>query len=124
MSVSCLLYIDDRLIEEFNGYLLPHIGNSTEWAKIAIHSAVKWFVSLGYFYIAKSVLEPVHSLVFLGMIIDKEKMSFFLTKKRKKKLKKIRQLILQSKKVPVTVIQYRSLYVSGYTWSKIVYVYL
>jgi len=104
--VSCLLYIDDRLIEEFNGYLPPQIDNSTTRAKIAIHLAVKLFVSLGYFLnIAKSVLEPVQSLVFLGMIIDTEKMSFFLTEKRKEKLKNVRQMILQSKKVPVAVIQ-------------------
>ena len=54
--------------------------------------------------IAKSVLEPVQPLVFLGMIIDTEKMSFFLTEKTKEKLKNVRQMILQSKKVPVAVI--------------------
>ena len=54
--------------------------------------------------IAKSVLEPVHVLVFLGMIIDTEKMSFFLTEKRKEKLKNVRQMILQSQKVPVAVM--------------------
>jgi hypothetical protein len=43
--VSCLLYIDDRLIEEFNGYLPPQIDNSTTRAKIAIHLAVKLFVT-------------------------------------------------------------------------------
>jgi hypothetical protein len=93
-------------MEEFNGYLPPQIDNSTTRAKIAIHLAVTLFVSLGYFLnIAKSVLEPVQSLVFLGMIIDTEKMSFFLTEKRKEKLKNVRQMILQSKKVPVAVIQ-------------------
>jgi hypothetical protein len=45
-SASCLLYIDDRLIEEFNGYLPPQIDNTTTRAKIAIHLAVKLFVSL------------------------------------------------------------------------------
>ena len=106
LSVSCLLYIDDRLIEEFNGYLPPQIDNTTTRAKIAIHLAVKLFVSLGYFFnITKSVLEPVQSLVFLGMIIDSEKMSFFLTEKRKEKLKNDRQMILQGKKVPVATIQ-------------------
>jgi hypothetical protein len=93
-------------MEEFNAYLPPQIDNSTTRAKIAILLAVKLFVSLGYFLnIAKSVLEPVQSLVFLGMIIDTEKMSFFLTEKRKEKLKNVRQMILQSKKVPVAVIQ-------------------
>ena len=103
--MSCLLYIEDRLIEEFNGYLPPQIDNSTTRTKIAIHLAVKLFVSLGYILnIAKSVLEPVQSLVFLGMIIDTEKMSFLLTEKRKEKLTNVRQMILQSKKVPVAVI--------------------
>jgi Mn-dependent DtxR family transcriptional regulator len=45
--------------------------------------------------IAKSVLEPVQSLVFLGMIIDTENKSFFLTEKTKEKLKNVRQMILQ-----------------------------
>ena len=61
LSVSCLLYIDDRLIEEFNGYLPPQIDNSTTRAKITIHLAVKLFVSLGYFFnIAKSVIVYSH----------------------------------------------------------------
>jgi hypothetical protein len=39
------------------------------------------------------------------MIIDTEKMFFFLTEKRKEKLKNDRQMILQGKKVPVATIQ-------------------
>jgi uncharacterized membrane protein YhiD involved in acid resistance len=49
---------------------------------------------------------PLNSSINLSsMIIDSEKMSFFLTEKRKEKLKNVRQMILQSKKVPVAVIQ-------------------
>jgi hypothetical protein len=47
------------------------------------------------------------------MIIDTEKKSFFLTEKTKEKLKNVRQMILQSKKVPVAVIQkFTGLYIS------------
>jgi hypothetical protein len=48
-SVSALLYIDDRLIGEYNGELQTCLDNTMIRANIAIHLAVKLFISLGYF---------------------------------------------------------------------------
>ena len=71
MSVSALLYIDDRLIGEYNGKLSVDLDDQFSRAKIAIYLAVKLFVSLGYFLnLEKSIIVPVQKIQFLGMIVD------------------------------------------------------
>ncbi|CAG2188282.1 unnamed protein product [Mytilus edulis] len=105
-SISCLLYIDDRLIESFNGYIEPRLDNELMRSNIAIKYSVKLFVNLGYFLnIDKSVLIPTQSIVFLGMIIDSVKASFFITKKRKEKFCALRESILKKSTCPITILQ-------------------
>ena len=73
-SISCLLYIDDRLIESFHGYVPPNLNNPFMRAQVAIRYVVRFSVSLGYFLnIDKSIFLPTQSIVFLGMIIDSAK---------------------------------------------------
>jgi hypothetical protein len=73
-SISCLLYIDDRLIESFHGYVPPNLNNPFMRAHVAIRYVVRFSVSLGYFLnIDKSTFLPTQSIVFLGMIIDSAK---------------------------------------------------
>ncbi|XP_071175761.1 uncharacterized protein [Mytilus edulis] len=105
-SISCLLYIDDRLIESFNGYIDPRLDNELMRSNIAIKYSVKLFVNLGYFLnIDKSVLIPTQSIVFLGMIIDSVKASFFITKKRKEKFCALRESILKKSTCQITILQ-------------------
>jgi hypothetical protein len=105
-SISCLLYIDDRLIESFHGYVPPNLDNQFMRAHVAIRYAVRFFVSLGYFFnIDKSTFLPTQSIVFLGMIIDSAKRSFFITEKRKQKMATLREIILSNKTCPVSLIQ-------------------
>jgi hypothetical protein len=42
-SISCLLYIDDRLIESFHGYVPPNLDNPFMRAHVAIGYAVRYF---------------------------------------------------------------------------------
>ena len=105
-SITCLFYIDDRLIEEYNGQAPSHLDSSRNRAELAIRYAVQLFVSLGYFInISKSVFIPTQCIIFLGMIIDSIQGSFFVTAKRKDKFKKIRDNLLQCKKVSLTTLQ-------------------
>jgi hypothetical protein len=81
--VSFIKHIDDRLIGEYNGELQTCLDNTMIRANIAIHLAVKLFVSLGYFLnLFKSILSPVQGITFLGMDIDSRDMSFYITDKR------------------------------------------
>ena len=105
-SISCLLYIDDRLIEQYNNPLPDHLDTSYTRANIAIRYSVRLLVSLGYYLnISKSVVLPTQSITFLGMIIDSKQCSFFITDKRKCKLKRLRETILQKNTVSVITIQ-------------------
>lgn len=104
--ISCLLYIDDRLIEEFHGNPPNDLDNPIMRSHIAVRYAVKLFVSLGYFLnIDKSSFLPKQSLTFLGMIIDTVCMSFFITEQRKHKFAMLREKILNCNSCPVSLIQ-------------------
>ncbi|CAG2213130.1 unnamed protein product [Mytilus edulis] len=103
-----LTKLDDKsgLIESFNGYIEPRLDNELMRSNIAIKYSVKLFVNLGYFLnIDKSVLIPTQSIVFLGMIIDSVKASFFITKKRKEKFCALRESILKKSTCPITILQ-------------------
>ena len=105
-SISCLLYIDDRLIESFHGYVPANLDNPFMRAHVAIRYAVIFFISLGYFFsIDKCIFLPTQSIVFLGMIIYSAKRSFFITEKRKQKMATLREIILSNKSCPVSLIQ-------------------
>ena len=94
-SITSLLYIDDRMLGEYADEVPQHLDNPLSRSKIAIHVAVKLFVCLGYFLnISKSVLFPTQVLIFLGMIVNSVERSFFITDKRKQKLRHIRESIL------------------------------
>ncbi|CAG2243374.1 unnamed protein product [Mytilus edulis] len=100
------LCINLMLIESFNGYIEPRLDNELMRSNIAIKYSVKLFVNLGYFLnIDKSVLIPTQSIVFLGMIIDSVKASFFITKKRKEKFCALRESILKKSTCPITILQ-------------------
>ncbi|CAG2189798.1 unnamed protein product [Mytilus edulis] len=103
-----LTKLDDKsgLIESFNGYIEPRLDNELMRSNIAIKYSVRLFVNLGYFLnIDKSVLIPTQSIVFLGMIIDSVKASFFITKKRKEKFCALRESILKKSTCPITILQ-------------------
>ncbi|CAG2248312.1 unnamed protein product [Mytilus edulis] len=105
-SISCLLYIDDRLLEEFHGYLPNDLDNPIMRSHIALRYAVRLFISLGYFLnIDKSSFLPKQSLTFLGMSIDTVCMSFFITEQRKHKFAMLRENILSCYSCPIALIQ-------------------
>ncbi|MES9879789.1 MAG: reverse transcriptase domain-containing protein, partial [Sedimenticola sp.] len=105
-SVSGLLYIDDRLLEEYNGQVPEIMDNPYTRAQLAIKLAVHVLVTLGYFInINKSVLIPTQTITFLGMIVDSVQGSFFVTEARKSKLQNIRDHILACKTIPLVTLQ-------------------
>jgi hypothetical protein len=102
-SISCLLYIDDRLIESFHGYVPPNLDNPFMRAHVAIGYAVRYFVSLGYFLnIDKSTFLPIQSI---GNDNRFSQEIFFITEKRKQKMATLREIILSNKTCPVSLIQ-------------------
>jgi hypothetical protein len=102
-SISCLLYIDDRLIESFHGYVPPNLDNPFMRAHVAIRYAVRYFVSLGYFLnIDKSTFLPIQSI---GNDNRFSQEIFFITEKRKQKMATLREIILSNKTCPVSLIQ-------------------
>ena len=105
-SITSLLYIDDRLLEEYNGKVEPSMDDSCTRSRIAIHWAVLLLVGLGYFLnISKSVLSPTPVLTFLGMIVDSIQCSFFITEKRRNKIKNTRDFLLRHSTASLLSIQ-------------------
>ncbi|KAK3105648.1 hypothetical protein FSP39_002589 [Pinctada imbricata] len=104
-GINGLVYIDDRLIEEFKGPLIK-TDTSFRRSDIAIRFVMTVLGSLGYFLnISKSILIPCQHLLFLGMVIDTPTSSFFVTEKRKLKIAVVREFILSKKRVPLRTIQ-------------------
>ena len=106
LSISGLLYIDDRLLEEYNGCVPASLDDPYSRACIAIKLTVKLLVSLGYYLgVRKCIFDPCQRIVFLGMIVDSVECSFFVTDKRKMKLSELRESILQRQAVPLSELQ-------------------
>lgn len=106
LGISCLLYIDDRLIEQYHGEMPLQHSDSFSRATYAIKYAVNFLTNLGYFLnIEKSVFQPNQSITFLGFIVDSVNQSFFITQKRKMKFKKLRETILASSEISISLLQ-------------------
>ena len=106
MSITGLLYIDDRLLEDYNGDVPSNCDNPYSRACIATRLTVKLLVSLGFYLgIDKCIFDPCQKLIFLGMWVDSVERSFFVTEKRKQKISSLRKLILSKETVVVSCIQ-------------------
>ena len=107
LSITGLLYIDDRLLEEFNGTVPRELEGSYSRACIATRLTIKLLVSLGFYLgIEKCIFNPCQELVFLGMLVNSLECSFFITEKRRQKFISLREEILSARaKVSVTCIQ-------------------
>ena len=106
-GIPCSLYIDDR----FNGELLRPTGPwsilpaDRSWqfrllaATGAIFVVLSVLVNLGYTIgIKKSVLVPVTSLEYLGLIVDSVRQSFLVPRRKIESWALIREKILACKK--------------------------
>ena len=102
-GVVCTLYIDDRLI----GEIFSESGNwsrpiefrdaefSAKAAEAALYIVCRVLVALGYFIgINKSVLSPMPRIVYLGMLIDSNTLSFSVPHDKRVKFAKLREDIL------------------------------
>ncbi|MEW8546097.1 MAG: hypothetical protein AB2693_21460 [Candidatus Thiodiazotropha sp.] len=107
LSITGLLYIDDRLLEEFNGAVPRDLEDSYSRACIATRLTIKLLISLGFYLgIEKCIFNPCQELVFLGMLVNSVECSFFITEKRRQKFISLREEILSAQaKVSVTCIQ-------------------
>ena len=100
------MYIDDRLLEEYNGKVPEALDDKISRSYLAVKLTVKLLVSLGFFLgTKKCVFIPSQRMVFLGMIIDSVECSFFITEKRRQKFVAIRDLILKNEIVPLVLVQ-------------------
>ena len=105
-GINGLIYIDDRLIEEFKGPVRFAVDCGLIRSQIAIRFAVITLANLGYVLnMKKSLTIPTQRLTFLGLEIDTVSSSFYVPEKRKLKLACIREFILSHHKVSVQVIQ-------------------
>lgn len=82
-------YIDDSLL----------CGDTTEECKLNVSETVKLMSKLGFvIHQEKSIFEPTKRIVFLGNIIDSEKMIVSLTEDKKQKIEeKCRNLLLKTR---------------------------
>ena len=88
------------------GEVPQHLDNPISRSQIAIHWVVRLLVCLGYFLnITKSVLFPTQVLFFLGMLVDTLKCTFFVTDKRKAKLKRLKEVILNGRVTSLLTLQ-------------------
>ena len=105
-GVNGLIYIDDRLIEEYKGPLCRVNDNHLNRSTIAIRYAIMVLGSLGYFLnVSKSVIIPTRTLTFLGLEIDTSTCSFYVPEKRKLKIACVREYILSKETVHIRTIQ-------------------
>lgn len=106
LTISGLIYIDDRLLEEYNGTVPITLDTPYMRSCIALRLSVKLLVSLGYFLgVPKCVFVPTQCIIFLGMIINSIECSFFITDKRKDKFLSLQALILNKQSVSLSTIQ-------------------
>lgn len=106
LSITGLLYIDDRLLEEYNGTVPQNMDDSFSRACIAMKLSIKLLVSLGFYLgIDKCIFRPCQEIVFLGMWVNSVACSFFVTEKRKQKIMRLREFMLDRVSVSVTCVQ-------------------
>ena len=99
-SIMSLLYIDNRLLEEYNGKVEPSMNNSFTCSRIAIHWAVMLLVGLGYFLnMSKSVLSPTNPFDIL-----------------RDKIKNIRDFLQST--VQLHCCQFKNLLACAFLWYK------
>ncbi len=104
-GVPNLIYIDDRLLEQFRGRKIQII-TGLQRAELAAYAACEILVRLGYYIgLSKSVLVPSQMLIFLGVLIDTLRRAFLLTDKRRFKFAALRDSILRGEKTDILSIQ-------------------
>lgn len=91
-GITIVSYIDDSLL----------FANSREELTEAVYEAITLFDSLGLtVHPVKSEITPVHSIEFLGFIINAEDMTLTLTVTKKEKILHMARALLQSSRFPV-----------------------
>ncbi|KAK3731622.1 hypothetical protein QZH41_004874 [Actinostola sp. cb2023] len=106
----CSQYIDDRHV----GQLAPHLDfaslvsswSDLELAEAACFICASVLTSLGYFIcLDKCSLSPLHSVKFLGFVVDSERAAFFIPHDKKEKFATLRESILGKRSVPIKTLQ-------------------
>ena len=114
-GIPCSLYIDDRLNGELltpNGpwSVLPQDRSRVyriDAAKSALFVVLSVLVQLGYTIgIKKSILWPSTAVEYLGLIIDSEKQSFLIPRRKIESFASLRETILAYKsQIPLRTMQ-------------------
>ena len=106
LGVSCLLYIDDRMLGEWRA----KFGDKNCMGILAclksLYIVCQILIRLGYFLnLNKCVFELSRCLKFLGMFCDSEKLAFLLPNEKKLFFIKLRDNILSSETVSLKTLQ-------------------
>ena len=107
LQISCLLYIDDRLVERFVGVLKkPEYNNSFGRALIAVYCVAQVVSRLGYFIgLQKSQLIPVQVIEFLGACINVEEQIFMFPERKRASFALLREYLLSQQSVTLRTMQ-------------------
>ena len=106
MGVSCLQYIDDRLV----GEIMQDEGSDSEFnlhrALAACYIICEVLTRLGYFInLQKSVLQPCQVIKFLGMLVDTFKRTFRIPSDKRLGFILLREKILQESYIDIKTLQ-------------------
>ncbi len=100
-----LIYIDDRLIEQFRGKKVQEL-TCYDRSELACYATCEVLIRVGYCIgLSKSVLVPQFVILFLGVLVDTMKQAFLLTDRRKMKFASLRDGILAGGRTDLLLIQ-------------------
>ncbi len=100
-----LIYIDDRLIEQYRGKKVQDL-TTYQRSELSCYAACELLIRVGYCIgLDKSVLVPQMVLGFLGVLVDTWKQAFLLTAKRKQKFATLRDRVLSGSVTDLLLIQ-------------------
>lgn len=102
-SILALVYIDDRLMEEYRAH---QSSSGKERSQQALITSCELLTRLGFFLsLKKSVLIPTQTITFLGLLTDTVTGSFRVPQAKKDKLATLRKAILSSTDVTLQTLQ-------------------
>ena len=107
LGVPCLLYIDDRMLNEWrNSHEVSQTCECILACFRSIYIVCQVLVRLGYFLnLSKCVLQPTQCLKFLVMLCDSQKLGFLLPEGKRLAFIELRESILASETVSLKTLQ-------------------
>ena len=106
LGVSCLQYIDDRLVGELVVKGGSETGGDFNMGLAACYIICEVLTRLGYFIgLNKSMLEPCQVVKFLGMLVDTSKQTFRIPNDKKVSFRLLRESMIEKISIDIKTLQ-------------------